>query len=320
MKRPLPRTEFAVALNQICGERGLEPETVLESLKAAVLAAYRKDYGKAEAKDLEVQINPENGQIVILKKGKDITPPGFGRIATQTAKQVILQKIREAEKEAVLAEFEGKVGKVVSGMILRRDGKDFIVDLGKTEGILPASQQVPGESYSRNKRLEFYVLEIRETKRGKKIILSRTSPQLVAQLLAREVPEISSKAVQIKGVAREPGFRSKVAVFSDRPGIDPVGSCVGRQGVRIQTVISELGGKEKVDIIPYSDKPEQFVAAALSPAENLKVVIDEKKKTAKVTAPSDQLSLAIGKDGRNARLAAKLTGYKIDIQGQSEKK
>lgn len=313
----MARTEFAVALNQICGERGLEPETVLETLKTAVLAAYRKDYGKTEAAGVEVQIDPQTGQITLLKEGKDITPPGFGRIATQTAKQVILQRIREEEKKAILADFEGKVGEIIGGMILRREGKDLVVDLGRTEGFLPFSQQVPNESYPRNKKLKFYLLKIEGSKK-KRIILSRSSPQLVAKLIAQEVPEVHSGVVKIKGVVREAGFRSKVAVASDRAGVDPVGSCVGRQGIRIHTVISELGGQEKVDVIPYSDDPAQFVASALSPAQNLKVVVDQKQRVALVTAPSDQLSLAIGKDGRNARLAAKLTGYRVEVSSKEK--
>lgn len=312
------RTEFAVALNQICSERGIDSETVLETIKAAVLAAYHKDFGKDETEDLEVKIDNKTGELVVLKGKKDVTPAGFGRIAAQTAKQVVLQRIREAEKTAILSNFEEKLGTLINGMILRRDGQNFVVDLGRAEGLLPPPEQVRNEVYTLNKRLKFYVVEIRETYKGKKIIVSRSHKGLVSGLFALEVPEVSSGAVKVKEIAREAGFRSKVAVFSNQDGIDPVGSCVGRQGVRVQAIISELGGKERVDIIPYSDNPEKFVASALSPAQNLKATIDDKKKTASVAAPDDQLSLAIGKDGQNVRLAAKLTGFKIDLVGKTQ--
>lgn len=312
------RTEFGVALNQICSERGIDPEVVLETIRAAVLAAYRKDFGKEEIEGLEAQIDPKTGAVSVLREGKDVTPAGFGRIATQTAKQVILQRIREAEKTAVLSDFQKKIGTVVGGMILRKDGPNYVVDLGRAEGIMPPAEQVRNEVYSLNRRLKFYVVEIRETYKGGAIIVSRSHKDLVAGLFASEVPEVASGAVKIKELAREAGARSKVAVFSDRAGIDPVGSCVGRQGVRVQAVIAELGGKEKVDIISYSTDLARFIVAALSPAQDLKAEVDEEKKTAVVIALDDQLSLAIGKDGQNVRLAAKLTGFKIDILGKSE--
>lgn len=314
------RTEFGVALNQICSERGIDPEIVLETIEVAVLAAYRKDLGKEETEDFEVKIDPKTGGVSILEEGKDVTPDGFGRIATQTAKQVILQRIREAEKTAVLSAFQDKVGTIVGGMILRRDGQNYVVDLGRAEGIMPPPEQVSNELYSLNRRLKFYVVEIRETFKGGTIIVSRSHKDLVAGLFASEVPEVASGAVKIKEIAREAGARSKVAVFSDRAGIDPVGSCVGRQGVRVQAIISELGGREKVDIIAYSSDPAKFVTSALSPAQDLTVKIDEKKWAAVVIAPDDQLSLSIGKDGQNVRLAAKLTGFKIDIVGKDESK
>lgn len=314
------RTEFAAALNQICSERGIDPETVLETIKVAVLAAYRKDFGKDETEDLEVKIDHKTGEVAVLKGKKDVTPAGFGRIAAQTARQVILQRIREAEKTAVLSDFQEKIGKIVNGMILRKDGQNFVVDLGRAEGLMPSSEQVESEVYTLNKRLKFYVVEIRDTYKGKKIIVSRSHKGLVSCLFFSEVPEVASGAVKIQEVAREAGFRSKVAVFSDRAGIDPVGSCVGRQGVRVQAVISELGGREKVDIVPFSSDPVKFIASALSPAQNLKATIDDKKQAALVVAPDEQLSLTIGKDGQNVRLAAKLTGFRIDILGESEAK
>jgi transcription termination/antitermination protein NusA len=320
------RTEFASALNQICAERGISPESVLETIRSAILAAYRKDFGIDEDYEYEVEIDSASGAAKVFqyKEGKkkdkqDITPPGFGRIAAQTAKQVILQKIREEEKSAIIGEYKDRVGQLTSGMVLRFDGRDIICDIGRGQGRMPPSEQVPNEQYHLNQRLTIYILDITETKRGKEIIVSRAANELVALLFKREVPEVSSGAVEIKKVAREPGSRSKVAVVSTQAGVDPVGSCVGQKGVRVQAVIDELNG-EKIDVIPYSDVIEKFLTAALSPAENIKVKIDEGKKTATVTAPEDQLSLTIGKDGQNVRLAAKLTGYKIDIKNADEEK
>jgi len=328
MKNPAltARTEFAVALNQICTERGISPESVMETIKMAILAAYRKDKGLEEEMEYEVQVEPETGSAKIFKYSKgrkskkvEVTPPGFGRIAAQTAKQVILQKIREAEKAVILEEYAKKIGSVVKGMVLRFDGKDIICDIGRGQAIMPPQEQVKAENYRLNNRLSLYVLDIRETTKGKQVIVSRAAPELVAGLFKREVPEVASGAVEIRVVAREAGNRSKVAVASKQTGVDPVGSCVGQKGVRVQAVIDELGG-EKLDIVPYSDNPVKFITAALSPADNLKVTVDEKEKKAVVTAPADQLSLAIGRDGQNVRLAAKLTGHKIDIVGPEGKK
>jgi len=320
------RTEFASALNQVCAERGITPESVLESIKSAVLAAYRKDYGFEGDYQYQIDIDPESGAAKIFqyeegkkKDKKDVTPPGFGRIAAQTAKQVILQKVREAEKAAIIDEYRDKVNKIVNGRVLRFDGRDIICDIGRGQGRMPLSEQVPSADYSLNKRLTFYIREIVQTKRGEEIIVSRSAPELVSQLFAREVPEVSSGAVEIKAIAREPGGRSKVAVVSTQPGVDPVGSCVGQKGVRVQAVINELNG-EKIDIIAFAEDPVDFITVALSPAEDLKVKVDEKEKKAEVVVPEDQLSLAIGKNGQNVRLAAKLTGYKIDIQGAEEEK
>lgn len=320
------RTEFAAALNQICSERGIEPEVVIDTIKAAILAALRKDE-PALFEDIEepderftVEIDPVTGsaKIVDIETKKDVTPPGFGRIAAQTAKQVILQRVREAEKDAIISEYQDRVGTVVSGMVLRFDGKNVIVDIGRGQGVMPSEEQIHGEFYKMNQRIAVYIDDIRETMRGKTIIVSRATPELVKELFAREVPEVSSGAVEIKAVAREAGHRTKIAVYSTQEGVDPVGSCVGQKGVRVQEVISELNN-EKIDIIQYSDDTKTFITAALAPAENLNIDLDEKKKAAVVTVPDDQLSLAIGKGGQNVRLAAKLTGYKIDIQGESGK-
>jgi N utilization substance protein A len=310
------RSEFALALNQVATERGIDATVVLETIKAAILAAFRKDYGTEELETLTVEVNADTGEARIFKEGKDITPPGFGRIAAQTAKQVILQRIREAEKHAVLEDYQTKVGTIVPGMILRFDGSNIVVDIGRTQSLMPPQEQSQGERYHLNQRLTFYIEGIRETMRGNEIIVSRAHKGLVEGLFKREVPEVAQGAVELRVVAREAGGRTKVAVFSSQPGVDPVGSCVGQKGVRVQAVISELGGNEKVDIIQWSEDTKQFIMAALAPAKDLEVTLNEAKKAAEVLVPEDQLSLAIGRDGQNVRLAAKLTGWKIDIKGK----
>ncbi|MEX0622148.1 MAG: transcription termination factor NusA [Candidatus Woykebacteria bacterium] len=307
------RTEFAAALNQAAAERGVEPEEVVDIIKEAIKTAYKKDYG-GEVEGFEVEIDQESGAAKIFENKKDVTPAGFGRIAAQTAKQVLLQRIREAEKGAIFSEFEKRVGTIVNGMIQRLEGPNIVVDLGKTESTMPVVEKMPGEDYRLNQRLKFYIVGIREGARGQEIVVSRAHKGLVEGLFKLEVPEIGSGIVEIKGIAREAGSRSKVAVSSRQAGVDPVGSCVGQKGVRVQAVIAELG-HEKIDVIAYSDDPAKFVAAALSPATVDKVSVDEKTKTASVEVPDDQLSLAIGKDGQNVRLAAKLTGWRIDIKG-----
>ena len=307
------RTEFAAALNQAAAERGVEPEEVVNIMKEAIKAAYRKDYG-SETDELDVELDTEHGGVKVFKEGKEVTPEGFGRIAAQTAKQVLLQRIREAEKGAILTEYEKKVGAIVNGMVQRLEGPNVVVDIGKTEGIMPAAERMVGEDLRLNQRLKFYIVGIREGSRGQEIIVSRAHKGLVEGLFKLEVPEIGSNLVEIKSISREAGSRSKVAVFSRQAGVDPVGSCVGQKGVRVQAVIAELGN-EKIDIIQYSDDTAKFIALALSPATVGKVSIDETEKTAHVEVPEDQLSLAIGKDGQNVRLAAKLTGWRIDIKG-----
>jgi N utilization substance protein A len=307
------RTEFAAALNQAAAERGVEPEEVINIIKEAIKAAYRKDYG-GELEELEIELDTELGGVRVFQDGKDVTPDGFGRIAAQTAKQVLLQRIREAEKGAILTEYEKKVGTVVNGMVQRLEGPNAVVDLGKTEAIMPSVEKMVGEELRLNQRLKFYIVGIREGQRGQEIIVSRAHKGLVEGLFKLEVPEIGSSLVEIKSISREAGSRSKVAVASRQAGVDPVGSCVGQKGVRVQAVIAELGN-EKIDIIQYSDDPAKFIAASLSPATVGKVSVDEEEKTAHVEVPEDQLSLAIGKDGQNVRLAAKLTGWRIDIKG-----
>ncbi|MCL5411119.1 MAG: transcription termination factor NusA [Patescibacteria group bacterium] len=307
------RTEFAAALSQAATERGLDPEEILKIIQDAIKAAYRKDFG-GTVEDLEVELDPETGEARVLREGEDITPPGFGRIGAQTAKQVLLQRIREAEKGAILSEFERRVGSVINGMIQRFEGPNIVVNLGKAEGMMPSQEQTPGENYRLNQRLRFYIVGIKESARGQDIIVSRAHKGLVEGLFKVEVPEIGSGIVEIKAISREAGTRTKVAVASKQAGVDPVGSCVGQKGVRVQAVIAELG-TEKVDIIQWSEDPKKFIAAALSPAKVDNVETDQKEKTAHVEVPEDQLSLAIGKEGQNVRLAAKLSGWRIDIKG-----
>jgi len=314
------RSEFSLALNQVASERGVDVDVVLETVRNAILAAYRKDHSGVEVEEYRAELNPNTGEAHIFHNDKDVTPPGFGRIAAQTAKQVILQKIREKEKEAIFTDYKVKIGTVINGMILRFAGVNIIVDIGKAEALMPLSEQIPNEKYHLNQRLTFYMLDIREGMKGEEIIVSRAANGLVEGLFRREVPEIAQGSVEIKAVVREPGNRSKVAVFSAQPGIDPVGSCVGQKGVRVQSIIQELGGLEKVDIIQWAEDTKTYIAQALSPAKNVRVEIDEKEKVAHVFVPTEELSLAIGKEGQNVRLAHKLTGYRIEIEGNNELK
>lgn len=321
----IPRTEFAAALSQVASERGIDPSSVLESIKLAILTAYKKDYGMKEDCEYEAEIDSVTGESKVFcwpvdekEKKKEITPAGFGRIAAQQARNIIVQKIREAEKDAVVEEYSKRVGGLVNGMILRFEGENILVDLGKGEAVMPLSEQNRRENYHLNLKLSFYVEGIRETLKGKQVIVSRAHPGLVEGLFKREVPEVSSGAVEIRETAREAGSRTKIAVYSKQTGIDPVGSCVGQKGVRVQAVIEALGGMEKVDIIQFSEDPEKFIVAALSPAENLEVQVNYQDKLAVVSAPEKDLSLAIGKEGQNARLASRLTGFRIDIKPKEE--
>ncbi|MCL4353833.1 transcription termination factor NusA [Patescibacteria group bacterium] len=310
----IQRSEFVLALNQVVTERGIDASVVIEAVENAILAAYRKDHPGIEIEDYRATLNKNTGEARIFCGDKDVTPPGFGRIAAQTAKQVILQKIREREKEAILSDYKTKVGTVVSGMVLRFAGPNVIFDIGKAEGIMPASEQIPNERYHLNQRLSVYVSEIRKGLKGEEIIVSRSHNGLLEGLFKREVPEIAQGNVLIKTIAREPGNRTKVAVYSNQPGIDPVGSCVGQKGVRVQSIIAELGGLEKVDIIQWQEDIKGYIAQALSPAKNTSIKIDEENKIAIVAVPKDELSLAIGKDGQNVRLASRLTGYRIEME------
>ncbi len=313
----MQRSEFALALNQVSNERGLDPAIVLDTVKNAILAAYRKDHPGMELEEYTATLDENTGEAKIFNKNKDVTPPGFGRIAAQTAKQVILQKIREKEKEAIISDYKLRIGTIVNGMVLRFAGPNIIVDIGKAEAVMPSNEQIPNEKYHLNQRLAVYLSEIKEGLKGEEVIVSRAHIGLLEGLFKREVPEVSQGAVEIKQIVREPGNRSKVAVYSNQSGIDPVGSCVGQKGVRIQAIIQEFGGLEKIDIIQWQENSKNYIVQALSPAKNIKLEVDEKEKLARVTVPEDELSLAIGKDGQNVRLASKLTGYRIEIEGVS---
>lgn len=327
----IQRSEFSLALNQIAQERGVDPEIIMDSIKTAILAAYKKDHvvpvlealeeeeAEKEAAKYSAEINSNTGETKITYEGKDVTPPGFGRIATQTAKQVLLQKIREREKDAIMAEYTKRIGTVVNGMILRFAGSAIVVDIGKAEAIIPQAHRIQNENYYLNKKLAVYIVEIAEDeKRGREIIVSRTHNGLLEGLLRREVPEVAAGSVVVKEIMREPGSRAKIAVASDQSGIDPVGSCVGQKGVRIQAVIDAVDGLEKIDVIQWSNDRTRYIANALSPAKNLTIEINEKEKSAVVKAPKEELPLIIGKEGQNVRLASKLTGYSIEVEGTDE--
>ncbi len=314
-------TEFTAALNQVASERNINPEDVINTLKEALVAAYKKDHPEVlEEEDLEerlkADIDPDTGEIKILLDGKDVTPAGFGRIASQTAKQVILQKIREAEKNAIAEEYRERIGTLTQGFIFRIDNDTVVMDLGKTHGILPVAEQIPRERYSVNQKYKVLIKDVvtDEKSGASTIILSRRDPLFIEKLFEQEVPEITKGIVKIESIAREAGERTKVAVSSSDSKIDPSGACIGQKGVRVQAVTDELNG-EKIDIINYSSSPDRFIAAALAPAHVIDVVVNTEEKSALVKVAEDQLSLAIGNKGQNARLAAKLTGYRISIDG-----
>jgi N utilization substance protein A len=311
----IQRSEFALALNQVSNERGLDSSVVLETVRNAILAAFRKDHPEIVIEEYTAELDANTGEAKIFHQKEDVTPPGFGRIAAQTAKQVILQKIREKEKEAIITDFRLKIGTIINGMVLRFAGPNIIVDIGKTEAVMPSTEQIPNEKYHLNQRLAFYVSEIKEGLKGEEIIVSRAAEGLLEGLFKREVPEVSQGTVVIKQIVREPGNRSKVAVYSMQSGIDPVGSCVGQKGVRVQAIIQEFSGIEKIDIIQWQENAKSYIVQALSPAKNVTVELNEKEKLANVKVPTEELSLAIGKDGQNVRLASKLTGYRIEIEG-----
>ena len=340
--------ELILALEELENEKGIKKEYLLESIETALLTAYKRNFDALDnvkvvmdpqtgathvysikevvenAKDTALEINLEDAK----KINKDvnvgdtveveIVPRNFGRIAAQTAKQVIIQKLREAEREIIYTEFNDRKGEIVSGIIQKADKNIVVMDLGRLEGIMPTKEQVPTEKYRVNDKIKGYVLDVeRGAKGAPQVIVSRSHPDFVRKLLEFEIPEIYEGVIEIKSVSRDPGYRSKVAVYSPDPNIDPVGSCVGQKGVRIQNVINELNG-EKIDVIEWNEDPSIYISSALLPAQILAVDIKEEEKFAQVIVPDDQLSLAIGKSGQNARLAAKLTNWKIDIKSETQ--
>ncbi len=344
------RNEFIQAINQVCSERNLSQEVVLEAVEAALVSAYKRNFGPAD--NIKTKIDPVTGQVhvyaereivetvadpryqISLDEAKQVrpdaemgetvstesTPRDFGRIAAQTAKQVILQRIREAERDVLYNTYIDREGELITGTVQSIDHQAITLNLGKTEAVLPRSEQIPGERPHQNQRIKAYVVEVSKTSRGPQIIVSRTHRNMLRRLLETEVPEIFNGTVEIKQIAREAGSRSKVAVAAVQEGVDPVGSCVGMRGVRIQNIVNELGG-EKIDIVEWSPDVASFIANALSPAKVMNVNLREEtdgSKTASVIVPDRQLSLAIGKEGQNARLAAKLTGWRIDIKSATE--
>ncbi len=342
------KNDFLIAITQICAEKNLPRDVVLDALKAALVSAYKRSSGAVQDVDVEIGSNGEvkvfTSKSVVeevtnphaemdLKEARAIkkdaqlgdvvttetTPRDFGRIAAQTAKQVVLQRLREAERETVYDEFVEREGDVISGLIQRVDAKQVIIDLGKAEAMLPASEQISTERYRPGQRIRAYLLEVQRTSRGPLLTVSRTHRNFLRRLFELEVPEIFNGVVELKAVAREPGSRSKVAVGSRQAGVDPVGACVGMRGVRIQNIVRELDG-EKIDVVQWDDDPAVFVANALSPAQVVGVSVSKSDKVATVVVPDRLLSLAIGKDGQNARLAARLTGWKIDIKSVSTAK
>ena len=340
----MPLTPFIVAINQICDEKGLSKEVVIETIEAALAAAYRKEYGQPEqnirvkfdydtgsmkvfdVKDVVKEIENEQREISLkdakkIKKGIKIgetietelkAKSDFGRIAAQTAKQVILQRLKEAEKGVLQNEYKKKEGQILTGAVQQIEGNNILVNLGKLNGIMFPQDQIPSEKYYIGQRLKIYVLKVEDSPRGPRVLISRSHPNFIPALFSFEVPEISQGSVEIKAAAREAGLRTKMAVAATQKGVDPVGSCVGQRGTRVSTVLSEIGN-EKIDIILWDENSAKYIENSLSPAKIEKIELNEKKKEAKVIVSEDQLSLAIGKNGQNVRLASKLTGWVLDI-------
>ena len=344
----MAKTEFMNALMQLAAEKNLPKEIVLTALESAMVSAYRKE-SYTHGEDISVKIHPLSGEVkltlkkavvetpedeyreISLKEAKkkdktlkagdtitiDLVPPNAGRIPAQIAKQVILQKLHDAERGAIYEEFVGKEGEIITGTVQRITPEHVVVDIGKTEAVIPQNEKVPTERYRQGQRLKLYIVEVARTTKGPQVIASRAHRNLLRDMLILEIPEIASGVVEIKAVAREAGYRSKVAVNTRQSGIDPVGCCVGLRGIRIQNIVNELSG-EKIDVVQWSDDPRVFIANALSPAQVLSVTLNEPETTALVKVPDKHLSLAIGKEGQNVRLAAKLTGWRIDIKSASE--
>ena len=347
-EQAIDNKELILALEELEKEKGIKKDYLLESIETALVTAYKRNFDALEnvrvemdkqtgathvysVKDVREKANDEATEISIKEAQKinpdlgegdtvevEIVPRDFGRIAAQTAKQVIIQKLREAERDIIFNEFNERKGEIVSGLIQKADHNIVVMDLGKLEGVMPAKEQIPTEKYKVNEKVKGYVLDVeRGAKGAPQVIVSRSHPDFVRKLLEFEIPEIYEGVIEIKSVSRDPGYRSKVAVYSPDPNIDPVGSCVGQKGVRIQNVINELNG-EKIDVIEWNEDPSIYIASALLPAQILAVDVKEEEKFAQVIVPDDQLSLAIGRSGQNARLAARLTNWKIDIKSETQ--
>lgn len=343
------KSEFEIAITQLCADRNVSPEVILEAIEASLVSAYKRNYGADQ--NVSVTLDRRTGQAkVVVKKAVvsavedednqiglpearrydaaaevgafvdiELKPRNFGRIAAQTAKQVIMQRIREAERDSVYVEYADRVGELANGVVRNVDSRSrsVTVNLGRAEAILPRSEQIPGEYYRFNQRLRVYISQVERSTQGPQIVVSRAHPELLRRLLELEVPEIHSGTVEVKAIAREAGSRSKVAVAALQRGVDPVGSCVGMRGVRIQNIVNELNG-EKIDVVPWSREMDEFIGNSLSPARVVSVYLFPDENTAKVVVPDTALSLAIGKEGQNARLAHKLTGWRIDISSEAE--
>ncbi|MDD5449564.1 MAG: transcription termination factor NusA [Candidatus Omnitrophica bacterium] len=308
--------ELLSILDYIERERGIDREVLFKSLESALVSAARKIVGK-QIEDIVVSIDRTTGEISVKAEGKEVKSDEFGRIAAQTAKQVIIQKLREAERDVIYDDFQAKVGTIVSGAVHRFERGDIIIDLGKTEAILPKNQQAPNERYKQGERLRAYVLEVNKGQKGPQIIMSRTNPGLIKKMFELEVPEISEGIVEVRGISREPGERTKIAVYSKEEKIDPVGACVGVRGQRVKGIVNDLHN-ERIDIIRYSDDIKEYVKSALSPAEVSSISADREAHRLEVVVEDDQLSLAIGKHGQNVRLASRLVGWEIDVRSRSQ--
>lgn len=310
--------ELLAVLDHIEREKGIAKEVLIQAVEAALVSASKKVLGAGATEDVTVRLNSETGAIGVFSGDKEITPPEFGRIAAQTAKQVIIQKIREAERDVIYNEFHDKIGSITNGIAHRFDREGVIVDLGRTEAILPKREQSPKEMYRQGQRVRAYILDVKKTTKGPQIILSRRHPGLLKRLFELEVPEIYEGIVEIKAIVREAGERAKVAVFSKDEKVDSVGACVGMRGSRVKNIVRELNG-ERIDIIRWSENIEEYVGAALSPAKINSVNVNKEEKRIVALVDDDQLSLAIGKRGQNVRLASKLTGWEIDVRGKVAK-
>lgn len=345
----MDRAEFMDALNLIEKEKGIDKEVIFEAIEASLVSACKKNFGSGQ--NIKVLIDRETGNVAcyaqktVVEEIEDeqneimlgaarvlnpnytvgdvvdleVTPRDFGRISAQTAKQVVVQKFREAEREILYNQYITKEREVVTSIVQRRDRRNIIVQMGKIDAVLAANEQIPGEQYNFMDRLKVYVLEVKQTTKGPQIFVSRTHPELVKRLFEQEVPEVHDGTVEIKSIAREAGSRTKIAVHSKDSNVDALGACVGQNGYRVNVIVSELGG-EKIDVINWSDDPKEFIAAALSPSKVVEVSLNEEEQSAKIVVPDHQLSLAIGKEGQNARLSAKLTGWRIDIKSETQAK